>query len=88
MDLFTCQDRVCMCLQAALCDLKVKCFENVMPTHLFFSSSLCVDLRRQKTEVVKYEANVDFCMLNKQSADLQYLFLLKRQRTLLGGNNV
>lgn len=47
------QGRVCMCLQAVLYDLKVKCFENLMQTHLFFSSSLCVDLQRQKTEVVK-----------------------------------
>lgn len=44
---------VCVCV-------KMRCFENFMHTHLFFSSSLCVDLQEEekKKMLSNLKANV------------------------------
>lgn len=63
-----------MSLQSVVCGLikSEMCFKDALPTHLFFSSSLCVDLqtknKKQKLLKKKKEkrTNVQFC-LNEQA---------------------
>ena len=42
-----------MCLEVLLRTINLKSCKKLSLTHLFFSSSLCVDLQKQKTEAVK-----------------------------------
>lgn len=80
-----------MSLQSVVCGLikSEMCFKDALPTHLFFSSSLCVDLqtKNKKQKLLKKkkrEQMYNFALMSKQNKGTGRLYQKKKQFTLHG----
>lgn len=74
-----------MSLQSVVCGLikSEMCFKDALPTHLFFSSSLCVDLqtKNKKQKLLKKkkrEQMYNFALMSKQNKKVQGVFIRKK----------
>lgn len=71
--------------EPAVCGLikSEMCFKDALPTHLFFSSSLCVDLqtKNKKQKLLKKkkrEQMYNFALMSKQNKKVQGVFIRKK----------
>lgn len=77
--------------EPAVCGLikSEMCFKDALPTHLFFSSSLCVDLqtKNKKQKLLKKkkrEQMYNFALMSKQNKRYRASLSEKKQFTLHG----
>lgn len=77
--------------EPAVCGLikSEMCFKDALPTHLFFSSSLCVDLqtKNKKQKLLKKkkrEQMYNFALMSKQNKRYRASLSEKKQLTLHG----